>query len=120
MAKSTADRVLLALMGVALAGFFFIIRDSFVQRVVEQGDKAPSFRSPPRTDRRFPPPTSAAKLLVLNFWATWCPPCVEETPSLSEFAKAMQKDGIVVVAVSVDKNEAAYKRFPAAGAARVP
>ena len=36
------------------------------------------------------------KLLVLNFWATWCPPCVEETPSLSEFAKTMQKDGIVV------------------------
>jgi cytochrome c biogenesis protein CcmG, thiol:disulfide interchange protein DsbE len=111
MAKSNADRVLLALMVLALAGFIFIIKDSFVQRVVEQGERAPSFAVTTENGQKITPSDFGGKLLVLNFWATWCPPCVEETPSLSEFAKTVQKDGIVVVAVSVDKNEAAYKRF---------
>jgi len=111
MPKSNTDRVLLALMGVALVGLIFIIKDSFEQRVVEQGDKAPSFAVVTEKGQKITAADFGGKLLVLNFWATWCPPCVEETPSLSEFARSVQKDGIVVVAVSVDKNEAAYRKF---------
>src|ERR1700681_3557567 len=51
------------------------------------------------------------KVLVLNFWATWCPPCVQETPSLSEFAKAYAGKGVVVMGVSVDKDEKLYRAF---------
>lgn len=49
--------------------------------------------------------------LLLNFWATWCPPCVEEMPSLNEFQKQLRDSGVVVLAVSVDQNEPAYKKF---------
>src|SRR5215469_2577593 len=44
------------------------------------------------------------KIVVLNFWATWCPPCVEEMPSLVELQRRMQAQGkdVVVLAVSVD------------------
>jgi cytochrome c biogenesis protein CcmG/thiol:disulfide interchange protein DsbE len=50
------------------------------------------------------------KVVVLNFWATWCPPCVEETPSLVAM-QAQMKDRVLVFAVSTDQDEAAYHRF---------
>ena len=50
------------------------------------------------------------KIVVLNFWATWCPPCVEEMPSLVALQSKM-KDKITVLAVSVDVDEGAYKKF---------
>jgi cytochrome c biogenesis protein CcmG, thiol:disulfide interchange protein DsbE len=50
-------------------------------------------------------------VVVLNFWATWCPPCVEEMPSLVEMQRLMKNKGITVLAVSVDVDESAYKQF---------
>jgi cytochrome c biogenesis protein CcmG/thiol:disulfide interchange protein DsbE len=50
------------------------------------------------------------KVVVLNFWATWCPPCVEEMPSLVAMQEKM-KDRVTVFAVSTDGNERAYRRF---------
>ena len=50
------------------------------------------------------------KLLVLNFWATWCPPCIEETPSLDAFARSCA-EGVVVLGVSIDRNENLYRKF---------
>lgn len=51
------------------------------------------------------------QVVVLNFWATWCEPCVEEVPSLVEMQRRMKAKGITVVAVSVDVDESAYHRF---------
>lgn len=51
------------------------------------------------------------QIVVLNFWATWCPPCVEEMPSLVEMQRRMKAKGVTVVAVSVDVDENAYKQF---------
>jgi peroxiredoxin len=51
------------------------------------------------------------QIVVLNFWATWCPPCVEEMPSLVEMQRRMKAKGITVVAVSVDVDQDAYNQF---------
>ena len=51
------------------------------------------------------------QVIVLNFWATWCPPCVEEMPSLVEMQRRMKAKGVTVLAVSVDVDESAYKQF---------
>jgi len=51
------------------------------------------------------------QVLVLNFWATWCAPCVEEIPSLVEMQRRMKAKGVTVLAVSVDVDENAYKQF---------
>ena len=50
------------------------------------------------------------KVVVLNFWATWCPPCVEEMPSLVALQSRM-KDRVTVVAVSMDADAQAYHKF---------
>lgn len=51
------------------------------------------------------------RVVVLNFWATWCPPCLEELPSLTAMAANAQKRGIVVLAVSEDESESDYRNF---------
>jgi cytochrome c biogenesis protein CcmG/thiol:disulfide interchange protein DsbE len=50
------------------------------------------------------------KVVVLNFWATWCPPCVEEMPSLVAMQSKM-KDRVTVFAVSTDVDADAYRQF---------
>jgi cytochrome c biogenesis protein CcmG/thiol:disulfide interchange protein DsbE len=51
------------------------------------------------------------KVVVLNFWATWCPPCVEEMPSLAAMQARMKDKGIEVLAISTDVDRNAYERF---------
>jgi peroxiredoxin len=51
------------------------------------------------------------QVVVLNFWASWCPPCVAETPSLVRLQQKLKDKGVVVVAISADEDEGAYKRF---------
>ena len=51
------------------------------------------------------------KVVVLNFWATWCPPCVEEMPSLNRLQRQIAPQGGVVLGVSVDEDAAAYQKF---------
>lgn len=51
------------------------------------------------------------QVVVLNFWATWCPPCVEEMPSLVEMQRRLKAKGVTVIGVSVDVDQNAYNRF---------
>jgi cytochrome c biogenesis protein CcmG, thiol:disulfide interchange protein DsbE len=51
------------------------------------------------------------KIVVLNFWASWCPPCVDELPSLMQLQTALQDKGVVVLGVSVDAEAADYQKF---------
>ncbi len=49
------------------------------------------------------------RVVVLNLWATWCAPCVEELPSLLALQKEMPQ--LAIVAVSRDEDAAAYQHF---------
>lgn len=51
------------------------------------------------------------RVVVLNFWATWCLPCIEEMPSLVRMQQRMQAKGVTVLAVSVDVDDSNYRRF---------
>ena len=49
--------------------------------------------------------------MVLNYWATWCPPCVEETPALNRLQKYIDSRNGMVLGVSMDEDGAAYDKF---------
>lgn len=51
------------------------------------------------------------QVVVLNFWATWCAPCVEEVPSLVEMQRRLKAKGVTVLAVSVDVDQDAFQQF---------
>ena len=79
--------------------------------IVKEGDRAPNFTISTDSGKRISPREFGGKVLVLNFWASWCGPCVQEAPSLAEFQRMLGGSGVVVLGVSVDRNETLYKNF---------
>jgi cytochrome c biogenesis protein CcmG/thiol:disulfide interchange protein DsbE len=74
------------------------------------GTTAPEF-TVQDSDRKVSLQQFRGKIVVLNFWATWCAPCVEEMPSLAQMQQKMKGKGVEVVAISVDINQSAYQNF---------
>jgi cytochrome c biogenesis protein CcmG, thiol:disulfide interchange protein DsbE len=111
MQSVKTDRLLRGTLVVLLAAFSYVIYLAIHERVVVEGDQAPQFSINTDNGRTVSLPNFGGKVLVLNFWASWCGPCIEETPSLTEFAQAYQQKGVVVLGVSVDQNDKAYRAF---------
>ncbi|PWU11575.1 MAG: TlpA family protein disulfide reductase [Terriglobia bacterium] len=105
------DRFLRVGIGLLTVALVYVLYASIHEHVVVAGDRAPEFTITAENGRSVSVPNFGGKLLVLNFWATWCPPCVDETPSLSQFAQQYASKGVVVLAVSVDKDAGAYQKF---------
>jgi peroxiredoxin len=51
------------------------------------------------------------KVVVLNFWASWCPPCLEEAPALNRLQRHIEPLGGTILGVSIDEDPAAYEKF---------
>jgi peroxiredoxin len=109
--RSLTDKILLAVVVVLAAALVYAVYGTLEAPVVNAGDSAPDFKVVTEQGQTLTPSNFPGKLMVLNFWASWCAPCVEETPSLNEFARVMAPQGVVVLGVSVDKNEKLYKQF---------
>lgn len=96
--------LLLFFLSIGLAGCYHGSKPSSI------GKAAPDF-TVADSDRKVTLSQLRGKIVVLNFWATWCPPCVEEMPSLVQMQKMMLPKGVVVLAVSVDDDADAYHNF---------
>ena len=58
--------------------------------------------------------------IVVDFWASWCPPCLKSLPVLDEFQKEFEDQGFQVLAINVDKDVAAAREFFAERGASYP
>lgn len=105
---NNALRALLFTLTVLFVGLIcFTLRDTSAK----EGGRAPEFSIKTDEGQQITPDSFGGKVLVLNFWATWCAPCIQEIPSLDAFQKHFSGSGVVVVGVSVDKNPQKYRQF---------
>lgn len=96
--------VLIPLVIVVLAGCY---RGSRPPRI---GTAAPDF-TVQDADRKVTLREFRGQVVVLNFWATWCGPCVEEMPSLVQLQQRFKGKGLTVIGVSIDVDGDAYHKF---------
>ena len=88
--------------GLALLFAVFLLM-SFPQSVVA-ASKMPSFVLPDVvTGENVDSKSLAGKTLLITFFATWCPPCMQEVPALIDLQEKYSKEGFSVVALSVDE-----------------
>ena len=85
----------------------------------EMSVEAPDFLLPDLAGKKLRLSSLRGKVVLLNFWATWCPPCVEELPSIIGLHQADLGDNFKLLTVSVDeelpKVKALLAKFGAAG-----
>ncbi len=81
-------------------------------KLIHTGDAAPDFRLPALDGRSVSLSELRGKVVMIHFWATWCPPCVEEMPSIDRLSRSFVGQDFEVLAVSVDEGgEAVVKAF---------
>ena len=79
--------------------------------VAKRGEPVPAITLPDLEGvERTLPADFAGRPLLVNLWASWCGPCIEEMPELDRFAAAQGEDGIQVVGIALD-DQAAVEDF---------
>ncbi|MEZ5352746.1 MAG: TlpA disulfide reductase family protein [Bryobacteraceae bacterium] len=111
MTSRSTDRILQYLLVGAMTVLGVVIWDATRNRVIGVGDAAPEFTVTTEGGKSLSRSAFGGKILVLNFWASWCGPCVQEIPTLDALHRAGKDRGLVLLGVSVDKNEKSYRRF---------
>jgi peroxiredoxin len=111
LGMSKTNTLKLAVLVLILSGAAYLAWRERSPHPLTIGDSAPDF-----TVAAVPSGTLELKkydqaVIVLNFWATWCPPCIEEAPSLEKFAERVRPQGVVVLGVSVDEDREALAGF---------
>jgi peroxiredoxin len=88
---------LLAVLGLSIAGLWVALR------APARPQEVPRFVLPDLGGKVVRMEDLRGKVVLLNLWTTWCPPCVDEMPTLEALAKKMQGRDFVVLAVSEDE-----------------
>ena len=75
------------------------------------GQPSPSLDAPTLQGPRFSLDRLRGRVVVVDFWASWCEPCRRSFPGLSDLARRYASRGVTVVGVSVDDEASNYQRF---------
>ena len=70
---------------------------------IDEGATAPAFNLPVLGGGNISLESLKGKVVVVNFWATWCTPCLREMPVLNELHAAYKDQGVVVLGLSLDE-----------------
>lgn len=95
--------VVLAAALILVVMFLVVWLQSAKYEPLTVGKTAPDFQLPDLNDNEVRLSDYRGKVVFLNFWATWCKPCREEMPSMEVLYKNFEKDGLVILAVSIDR-----------------
>lgn len=78
---------------------------------VKDGDAAPDFKFKTPDGTEYTMASFNGKLVFIDVWATWCPPCRAEIPALKALEKTFEGQDVVFVSISVDKDKSAWEKF---------
>ena len=92
--------VLLAVIG----GGAYIYSNMPSTTAVVAGDVAPDFTLEDTQGNKITLSELRGKVVMVNFWATWCPPCIEEMPSMERLNNFMADEDFVMLAINTEKN----------------
>ena len=104
-AANSGSRVLILAAGAVVLAITFVIvwMQSSKYEPLVVGKVAPDFALTDINEKPIRLSDFRGKVVFLNFWATWCAPCREEMPSMEVLHKNFEKDGLVILAVSIDR-----------------
>jgi cytochrome c biogenesis protein CcmG, thiol:disulfide interchange protein DsbE len=99
--------------GIIATGIFALplLFSTACQRRAQPGEPVPSFQLTLHDGQHVSLATYRGRVLLLNFWASWCPPCIQETPALNALAQEFPQGRVVVLGVSIDLDPVAYQTF---------
>lgn len=73
-------------------------------KIAEIDDLAPDFQLEDTAGNKVSLADLRGKVVLVNFWATWCPPCRAEMPSMEKLNAAMANEDFVMLAINVEEN----------------
>ncbi len=110
---------IIALVGLLLYGFYDYmnkepldtadsaveIDDANISVGVEKGNRAPDFELMNLVGEQVSLSDYSGQKVLINFWATWCPPCRAEMPHMQEFYEDYKEEGVVILGVNMTTTE---------------
>ena len=97
-------RYLMLIVFLVVAGFGTYIYFNMPPAPVAAGDIAPDFTLEDTKGNKVTLSALRGKVVMVNFWATWCPPCKEEMPSMEKLNQMMGGEDFVMLAINADEN----------------
>lgn len=105
---------------IILLSFTLMVNEAASGGLPEAGASAPAFELPDITGKKVALSEFKGKVVLLNFWATWCSSCRAEMPSLNRLYGAFKNRGFIVLAVTLDRREEPVLSFIAENSVLFP
>ncbi|MEN8176708.1 MAG: TlpA disulfide reductase family protein [Pseudomonadota bacterium] len=78
---------------------------------LEDGQPAPALRLPDLSGNSIDLESYRGKVILVNFWATWCPPCIRELPSMRRLKETLGSEGLEILAVNRQESPRRVAQF---------
>jgi len=112
--KSSYRVVILVFLATAMLLVFFYPKERntgksiLSKQRIEIGQLAPDFTYPDLSGKNVSLSDYRGNVILVNIWATWCPPCIAEVPSMEALYKKLKGDHFEILAISIDQQEQTF------------
>ena len=111
--SGTKQTIVFIVLAVAIVFFFLFVFSKAPKgtKIIKEGDQAPEFTLKSMDGKSVNLSQFRGKAVMVHFWATWCPPCVDEIPTLEKLYRTLMGSNFEMLAISVDDGGDAVRSF---------